>query len=106
MADWLETELTSLGVAVTKVDLGKHTLDGEELQLPPALLGKIGEDKSKKTVLLYAHYDVQPVSRRASGHVRPSAKLYFPPYRSGSPIGRYISPFHPPLHSTLTPRHA
>lgn len=60
MAAWLESELTSLGVAVTKVDLGKHTLDGEELQLPPALLGKIGEDKSKKTVLLYAHYDVQP----------------------------------------------
>lgn len=41
---------------------GKQTLDGQEIDLPPALLGKYGNDKSKKTVLLYAHYDVQPVS--------------------------------------------
>jgi Cys-Gly metallodipeptidase DUG1 len=62
MADFLTRELEALGVAVTKVDLGKQTLDDQELQLPPALLGKLGDDKKKKTVLLYAHYDVQPVS--------------------------------------------
>ncbi|KAF8309686.1 CNDP dipeptidase [Clavulina sp. PMI_390] len=60
MADFLVGELEALGVAVTKVDLGKHVMDGEELQLPPALLGKLGEDPKKKTILLYAHYDVQP----------------------------------------------
>ena len=37
-------------------------MDGEELQLPPAILGRIGDDKAKKTVLVYGHFDVQPVS--------------------------------------------
>jgi hypothetical protein len=61
MADFLAGELESLGVSVTTVDLGKQVLDGEEIQLPPALLGRLGDDPKKKTVLLYAHYDVQPV---------------------------------------------
>lgn len=60
MADFLVSQLEPLGVSVTKVDLGKHSLDGQEIQLPPALLGKIGDDPKKKTILLYAHYDVQP----------------------------------------------
>ncbi|KAF8333112.1 CNDP dipeptidase [Cantharellus anzutake] len=60
MADFLVNEMRSLGINVHKVDLGKHVLDGEELQLPPAILGSIGNDPKKKTILLYAHYDVQP----------------------------------------------
>lgn len=60
MATYLKSELESLGVKVTMVELGKHMLDGVEVQLPPAILGEIGNDKSKKTVCLYAHYDVQP----------------------------------------------
>jgi Cys-Gly metallodipeptidase DUG1 len=62
MAKFLKGELESLGVKVTMVELGMHTMDGQELPLPPAILGEIGNDKSKKTVCLYAHYDVQPVS--------------------------------------------
>jgi Cys-Gly metallodipeptidase DUG1 len=61
MATFLKSELESLGVKVTLVELGKQILDGQEVQLPPAILGEIGNDKSKKTVGLYAHYDVQPV---------------------------------------------
>lgn len=72
MADFLVGELEALGVSVTKVDLGKHLLDGEELQLPPALLGKLGDDPKKKTILLYAHYDVQPVSIFPSSSRQPS----------------------------------
>ena len=64
MAEFVVKELESLGVNVRKVDLGKHTLDGQEIELPPAILGWIGDDKSKKTVQLYAHYDVQPVCPR------------------------------------------
>jgi Cys-Gly metallodipeptidase DUG1 len=37
-------------------------MDGQELELPPAILGRIGHDKNKKTVLVYGHFDVQPVS--------------------------------------------
>lgn len=61
MAAFLQSELEALGVSVRLADLGKQTLDGQELQLPPAILGSIGNDKNKRTVLLYAHYDVQPV---------------------------------------------
>lgn len=72
MATFLKAELESLGVKVTLVELGKQVLDGEEIQLPPAILGEIGNDKSKKTVGLYAHYDVQPVSLLLSNtQIRP-----------------------------------
>ena len=62
MADFLVSEMESLGIEVEKRDLGKQILDGEELQLPPAIFGSLGNDPDKKTILLYAHYDVQPVS--------------------------------------------
>jgi len=61
MAHFLKGELEAVGVSVEFRDLGKHVMDGQELQLPPAILGSIGSDPKKKTVLLYAHYDVQPV---------------------------------------------
>ncbi|KIJ26502.1 hypothetical protein M422DRAFT_260501 [Sphaerobolus stellatus SS14] len=60
MAHFLKGELEAVGVSVELRDLGKHVMDGEELHLPPAILGKLGNDPKKKTVLLYAHYDVQP----------------------------------------------
>lgn len=63
MADWLNAQLTQLGVTTQLVDLGRHTMDGEDLPLPPAILGRIGNDKEKKTVLIYGHFDVQPVCR-------------------------------------------
>jgi Cys-Gly metallodipeptidase DUG1 len=37
-------------------------MDDQELALPPAILGRIGHDPLKKTVLIYGHFDVQPVS--------------------------------------------
>lgn len=61
MAAYLTRELEKLGVSVKTVDLGTQVLDGQEIGLPPAILGTLGNDPKKKTVLLYAHYDVQPV---------------------------------------------
>jgi Cys-Gly metallodipeptidase DUG1 len=61
MAEWLDGQLKQVGVNTKLVDLGKHTMDGQELGLPPAILGRIGNDPSKKTVLIYGHFDVQPV---------------------------------------------
>ncbi len=61
MSTWLDGQLKSLGVTTKLVDLGKHVMDGQELPLPPAILGRIGDDPTKKTVLIYGHYDVQPV---------------------------------------------
>ncbi|CEQ39506.1 SPOSA6832_01029, partial [Sporobolomyces salmonicolor] len=81
MGAWLEGELTKLGAEVRSVPLGKQTLEGQELELPPVLLGSYGKDPKKKTILIYVrwfrafrrqavsltvllhsqgHYDVQP----------------------------------------------
>ncbi|KAI5120388.1 hypothetical protein M0805_000168 [Coniferiporia weirii] len=60
MAEFLEAELKAVGCQVRPVPLGKHILDGEELELPPALFAEIGNDPSKKTILCYGHFDVQP----------------------------------------------
>jgi Cys-Gly metallodipeptidase DUG1 len=61
MASLLDADLKALNVETRLVDLGKHEMDGQELPLPPAILGRIGHDRNKKTVLIYGHYDVQPV---------------------------------------------
>ncbi|GMK54346.1 hypothetical protein CspeluHIS016_0109320 [Cutaneotrichosporon spelunceum] len=60
MADWLVAQLTDLGVKAEKRGIGKHELDGKEVDLPPVVIGSIGNDPAKKTVLVYGHYDVQP----------------------------------------------
>lgn len=62
MASFLDDQLKSYGVETKLVDLGVHELEGQQLQLPPAILGRIGTDPKKKTVLIYGHFDVQPVS--------------------------------------------
>lgn len=36
--------------------LGKQTLEGKELDLPPIVLGQYGNDPNKKTILVYGHY--------------------------------------------------
>ncbi|EJD05311.1 CNDP dipeptidase [Fomitiporia mediterranea MF3/22] len=60
MAEFLANELKSVGCEVKAVPLGKQVLDGQEIDLPPALLASIGNDPSKKTILCYGHFDVQP----------------------------------------------
>ncbi len=63
MSKWLDEQLTDLGVTTKLVDLGDQS---EGLHLPPVILGHIGDDPTKKTVLVYGHYDVQPVSVRSA----------------------------------------
>ncbi|CAE6420904.1 unnamed protein product [Rhizoctonia solani] len=67
MGRFVQSELEAVGVTTKVVPLGQEVTDGKPVehdgkpvQLPPVILGKIGEDKNKKTVLIYAHYDVQP----------------------------------------------
>ena len=61
MAQWLSNQLSQYGVETQFVPLGTQVLDGKTLELPPAVIGKIGNDSSKKTILIYGHFDVQPV---------------------------------------------
>ena len=75
MADFLTGELQAVGCTVRQVPLGKHSLDGQELDLPPAVFAQIGSDPSKKTILCYGHFDVQPVCTQkplSSTHVTPN----------------------------------
>lgn len=61
MANYLNDQLKAVGVTTQLTELGTQEIEGQTLPLPPAILGKIGEDKNKKTILLYGHFDVQPV---------------------------------------------
>ncbi|TFK32085.1 hypothetical protein BDQ12DRAFT_617664 [Crucibulum laeve] len=85
MAEWLNAHLKAVGVDTQLVDLGKHTMDGEELPLPPAILGRIGDDKDKKTVLIYGHFDVQPANKSDGWDTDPFALTILP---DGKLVGR------------------
>lgn len=62
MGAFVQRELEAVGVTTKLVPLGPQELDGQTVELPPVVFGSLGNDKAKKTVLIYAHYDVQPVS--------------------------------------------
>jgi Cys-Gly metallodipeptidase DUG1 len=62
MAHALDGYLKAAGVETRLVDMGDHVMAGEKVPLPPAILGKVGDDPTKQTVLVYGHFDVQPVS--------------------------------------------
>jgi Cys-Gly metallodipeptidase DUG1 len=65
MGDYLQQQLKQLGASVETRDPGTQDWNGTGriLQLPPVVLATLGSDPNKKTVLVYGHYDVQPVIR-------------------------------------------
>lgn len=64
MMKWADVKLKNLGATTELVDLGNETLpDNSEIPLPPVLLGILGSDPKKKTVLVYGHLDVQPAQK-------------------------------------------
>lgn len=72
MMRWAEVKLKDLGVTTELVDIGKQTLpNGSEIPLPPVLLGTLGSDPKKKTVLLYGHLDVQPALKEDGWDTEP-----------------------------------
>ncbi|KDQ54157.1 hypothetical protein JAAARDRAFT_38762 [Jaapia argillacea MUCL 33604] len=86
MAQFLENHLKSVGVTTTLVNLGSHTMDGQELPLPPLVLGRIGDDESKKTILIYGHFDVQPAEKSDGWDTDPFTLVV--DEKSGKLIGR------------------
>merc|ERR1719233_1385722 len=64
MMHWMGDELKDLGAAIEYVDIGEQTMpDGTVLPLPPVLMGELGTDATKKTLLVYGHLDVQPAAK-------------------------------------------
>ena len=64
MGTWLENQLRDCGADTKQVDLNKIVRPVPTLELPNLVLGKIdgAPGNNLKTVLVYGHYDVQPVS--------------------------------------------
>lgn len=86
MAAWLESQMKSLGIEVEsrKNPLGKQ--HGTDMDLPPILLGSYGADATKKTILVYGHYDVQPASKEDGWNTEPFKLTY--DEKSGRMYGR------------------
>jgi len=63
MISWTQKELERLGAVCEQIPNGIQKLsDGQEIPLPPVLFATLGTDKSKKTLLVYGHLDVQPAA--------------------------------------------
>lgn len=73
MMKWAEVKLKNLGATTELADIGKQTISdwGKEIPLPPVLLGSLGSNPKKKTVLLYGHLDVQPALKKDGWDTEP-----------------------------------
>lgn len=63
MGHWLKSQLEALGAHMEARELGPQP-HKEHLTLPPAVIGRYPaqKDPSKRTILVYGHYDVQPAN--------------------------------------------
>lgn len=69
---WVKGKLEELGAKVELCDVGKQDLpDGSVLNLPPVILGILGNDPKKKTVCVYGHLDVQPALKEDGWDTEP-----------------------------------
>ncbi|MCJ1338928.1 Metallopeptidase M20 [Bachmanniomyces sp. S44760] len=59
MSEFLVSELKHLGASVEARPLGPQP-GKPHLQLPPVIVARYGASSSKRTILVYGHYDVQP----------------------------------------------
>lgn len=65
MMQWYADELKKEGATIELAPIGEQTLpDGQVLPLPPIILGRLGNDAKKKTLLIYGHLDVQPAAKQ------------------------------------------
>ncbi len=64
--------LRSVGASTELVDIGEQQMhDGKIYPLPPILLASVGNDASKKTLLIYGHLDVQPALKSDGWNTEP-----------------------------------
>ncbi|SCU82930.1 LAFA_0D00848g1_1 [Lachancea sp. 'fantastica'] len=64
-AEFFRNQLEQLGfqdIQMRKLGIQPPPVENPNLELPPVVLARYGNDPAKKTVLLYGHYDVQPAA--------------------------------------------
>lgn len=72
MVHFVQKELEKLGAKVELHESGEQVMpDGTRLELPPIVFATLGQDKSKKTLLVYGHLDVQPAHREDGWKTEP-----------------------------------
>ncbi|CAD5219405.1 unnamed protein product [Bursaphelenchus xylophilus] len=72
MITWTAEKLKGIGATVELIDNGMQSLpDGKQIKLPPVLFGTLGRDKSKKTLCVYGHLDVQPATKSDGWNTEP-----------------------------------
>lgn len=72
MMEWAKKHLEAVGTKVELLDPGMQTLpSGKTMKLPPIIFGVLGKDKSKKTLLIYGHLDVQPAHKDDGWNTEP-----------------------------------
>lgn len=72
MVKWVADKVEKLGGTTELKDVGKQTMhDGSVIDLPPVLFGTLGNDASKKTIMLYGHLDVQPALKEDGWDTEP-----------------------------------
>lgn len=64
MVKWIEAYLRRLkATTCERFDIGSYVVDGKSIKLPTVILASFGRDAKKKTVLVYARYDVKNAKR-------------------------------------------
>ncbi|RWS28925.1 cytosolic non-specific dipeptidase-like isoform X1 [Leptotrombidium deliense] len=71
MVHWMAEKLKAVKATVELAELGKQTIDVVSIPLPPVLLGELGKDAKKKTLLVYGHLDVQPAAKSDGWNTEP-----------------------------------
>lgn len=90
MAKYIQNEAKTLSINLDLYDLGTQldSSNGKEVELPPLLVGQYGNDPSKKTVLVYGHYDVQPAKLEDGWESDPFTLKKYP---DGKLVGRGVT---------------
>ncbi|KAL5291197.1 CNDP2 family protein [Megaselia abdita] len=72
MVNWTADKLKALGTTIELADVGTQTLpNGTTIPLPNVILGTLGNDPKKKTIVVYGHLDVQPALKEDGWDTEP-----------------------------------